>query len=259
MAGEARDELSMVHCARCFALRTGATTANSAVCTLPPRPRARRGCGLDRRVGGAVLCILFALGFHASDLAVAQDPPPKVDPPNAQTPDDELGKRLIRRALDIPDDDLMAAIIRLMHEAAQRLEVEFDAGEPTQALQQRVMDQLDDAIKEAAARRRKSNPENPGSQSDKRQRPPPAQKQPSKGKAQRVGDTPDPTAQPGGPADDDPLRTASGGELKESRRGWGHLPQREREEIIQGVGENYLERYRAWIERYYRALQEAGE
>lgn len=218
-----------------------------------PGPCQQRGAGRWIPAGAV------ALGFLMPALAVAQEPPPKVDPPKAQTPDDELGRRLIRRALDIPEDDLMAAIIRLMSEAAQRLEVEFDAGEPTQALQQRVMDQLEDAIKEAAARRRKSTPDDPGSRGDKRQRPPSAKQPQPKGKDQGADATPDPAAQPFGPADDDPLRSASGGELKESRRGWGDLPQREREEIIQGVGENYLERYRVWIERYYRALQESGE
>ena len=34
---------------------------------------------------------------------------------------------------------------------------------------------------------------------------------------------------------------------------------REREEVIQGVSERYLERYRVWIERYYQALQESHE
>jgi hypothetical protein len=52
---------------------------------------------------------------------------------------------------------------------------------------------------------------------------------------------------------------SAGGELREFRRAWGHLPMREREEIIQGIAESFLERYREWIERYYRALQETEE
>jgi hypothetical protein len=47
------------------------------------------------------------------------------------------------------------------------------------------------------------------------------------------------------------------GELIDVRRAWGHLPMREREEIIQGVNEEFLEEYREWVERYYRALQES--
>ncbi len=34
---------------------------------------------------------------------------------------------------------------------------------------------------------------------------------------------------------------------------------REREEIIQGIAESFLERYRDRIERYYRALQETED
>ncbi|MFQ5495803.1 MAG: hypothetical protein ACE5EX_10530, partial [Phycisphaerae bacterium] len=50
-----------------------------------------------------------------------------------------------------------------------------------------------------------------------------------------------------------------GAPFRELRRGWGHLPGREREELIQGISERYLDRYREWIERYYRALQEVDE
>ena len=49
------------------------------------------------------------------------------------------------------------------------------------------------------------------------------------------------------------------GDLREVRGTWGHLPMRDREEVIQGIGETFLERYREWIERYYRALQESDE
>lgn len=54
-------------------------------------------------------------------------------------------------------------------------------------------------------------------------------------------------------------RAPADGDIHELRRTWGHLPMREREEIIQGIGESFLERYRDWIERYYRALQEAED
>ena len=53
--------------------------------------------------------------------------------------------------------------------------------------------------------------------------------------------------------------TAPGGDLDARRRAWGHLPMRERDEILQGLSDQYLQRYRVWIERYYKALQEAKD
>ena len=76
--------------------------------------------------------------------------------PPADSVDDgkELGEKLIRRVWADSDESQMAGIIRLMDAAARRLEIDFDAGEETQVVQQRIMGQLDEVIKEAASRRR---------------------------------------------------------------------------------------------------------
>ena len=66
----------------------------------------------------------------------------------------KLGERLIRQAHGDADEDVMDTILRLMSSAAQRLEIELDAGEETQAVQRQIMDQLDAAIKIAGVRRR---------------------------------------------------------------------------------------------------------
>ena len=49
------------------------------------------------------------------------------------------------------------------------------------------------------------------------------------------------------------------GPFRESRRGWGHLPARDRDELLQGVEEAFIEQYRPQIEQYYRALTETEE
>ena len=49
------------------------------------------------------------------------------------------------------------------------------------------------------------------------------------------------------------------GEFRESRRGWGHLPQRDRDELLQGIDEEFIEQYRPQIEQYYRALTETED
>ena len=52
------------------------------------------------------------------------------------------------------------------------------------------------------------------------------------------------------------FRSAAG----EATRGWGFLPERDRDEIIQGFEETFMSKYREQIERYYRLLaREEGE
>ncbi len=172
--------------------------------------------------------------------------------------DESSGDRLIRKAVSQAEEDLMDGIIRMMEEAAGRLEIDFDAGEDTQAVQRRVLEKLDDAIREAASQRRLQRRKNRPFSGDKRRM--------AKGskRSAETGTTPDgadsasssdlPHGESAGAE-----RPPSGGDLRELRQSWGHLPLRQREAIIQGIRESYLERYRDWIERYYRALQETED
>ncbi|UCC32629.1 MAG: hypothetical protein JSU86_10165 [Phycisphaerales bacterium] len=184
------------------------------------------------------------------------------DKPRATEPDDKderLGERLIRQAAADSEEDLMGSIIRLMSEASRKLEIEFDAGDQTQTVQRQILDGLDDAIKAAASQRRPRRRTGPPSDADKRRMP--------KGKRRTSDQGGRPTdsgldSSSSSPSDAEgkPLeRESTSGDLRELRRAWGHLPMREREEIIQGITESFLERYREWIERYYRALQETED
>lgn len=172
---------------------------------------------------------------------------------------EDLSRRLIRRATAQADEDLMDSMIRLMNEAGRKLEIDFDAGEETRAIQAAIAEKLDDAIKVAARqrrpRRRTPSAENP----DRRQMPPDSKRDEGKDRSTEgvaaESATSDGPAPPGAEEQADPLH----GDLRDIRRGWGHLPSRQRDEIIQGIGEGYLDRYRLWIEQYYRALQETDE
>lgn len=198
--------------------------------------------------------IMPALGLisFAAVTAAAQDPPPPSQPERS---DKKLGERLIRKAVTDSDEDLMDTVINLMSDAAHRLEIDFDAGEQTQTVQHEILDRLNDVIKVAASQRRPRRRSVPCSESDKRRMSKSTQRKSDSGSGNGQS-TPSDTAQAeGGEAD----RKSLTGDLRELRRAWGHLPMREREEIIQGIGESVLERYREWVERYYRALQEAEE
>ncbi|MCH7720355.1 MAG: hypothetical protein IH988_05120 [Planctomycetes bacterium] len=174
--------------------------------------------------------------------------------------DDELTRRLIREATGGAEEGVMERTMRLMDEAHTRLAVRFDPGVETQALQQQVLDQLDSAIAQAAAnrsQRRSSRQEQVAA--DKRMLPKPKRGQADTKEAADDSSSTETTTSDG-PSESAGL-TRSGLQipLRETRRGWGHLPSRDREELIQGIDSEFLDKYRALIERYYRALAEAED
>ena len=188
--------------------------------------------------------------------AVGQDKPQATEPDDK---DERLGERLIRQAAADSDEDLMDSIIRLMSEAARKLEIEFDAGGQTQTVQSKILDRLNDAIKAAASQRRPRRSTGPPSDADKRRMPKGKRRTSDKG-GRPTDSRMDSSSSSPSDAEGKPLdRESTSGDLRELRRTWGHLPMREREEIIQGITESFLERYREWIERYYRALQETED
>lgn len=206
---------------------------------------------LERNRAGFGAFLLFVA--CVLPLSRAQEPLVEVRAPDE---DPKLGERLIRKAVKGGEDDVMERIAELMSDAARRLEVQLDATAETQSVQKNVLGELDRAIKVAASRRRPKPQPQTSSSSDRREgsKQAPKDKPSMKGKTE-IADAPteDQTRQAEAtPAPSDLV----GGALKESRRSWGTLPDRERDEIIQGLGEGYVEKYRAWIEKYYRALQE---
>lgn len=195
--------------------------------------------------------IAVVMCLRLPGLATAQDQPPA---PPTQKPDD-LATRLIRSTIDQAEPDPMDQLIESMSKIAHKLQVEFDAGEDTQVLQREVSAMLDRAIKEAADRRRAKSRPDPRQMSDKRTSPAvrkPAQKEDKKppGQAENTAAT------QGATPDSEESKSKSDPLVPGARRGWGNLPERDREEVLQGVEEEFLERFRPWVEQYFRALQE---
>ncbi|MCC7290918.1 MAG: hypothetical protein IT449_02515 [Phycisphaerales bacterium] len=182
---------------------------------------------------------------------------------HAQDTADDLKRKLIKETTGGADDgDVMSRILALMGQTARRLEVEFNPGADTQKAQETLIKELDDAIKQAAANTRKNKSQSSPS-SDKRT----AMKQKSDGASKPKPDAGRQGApQQDGesverdpPAGDGQTASSKGRDLTERRRGWGNLPLRDRDEVIEGMDESVLPRFRDWIERYYRALQTAGD
>ncbi len=190
-------------------------------------------------------------------VAEGQDPGQETKP--TQEKKEDLGERLIRKASTDGDEGVMDGLVRLMDESAERLELQFDPGKRTQEVQSRILTELDEAIqmasKKTAPKSRSSKPSRGDRRSSGRSDAPPA-KDPSKDEG-----TPSPRGEPGESARKGSAASVDpeGGALREVRRSWGHLPERERDEVIQGINEAYIERFKIWIEKYYQALQEAKE
>lgn len=173
--------------------------------------------------------------------------------------DEDLSRRLVRKARTGTDEDVMATIIRLMDETAHKLEIEFDASPETQGLQAEVLARLDEAILQAAQQRQTAPKDQQSAAGDRRRKPKDSDRSKKDDAKAQSGEM---DSQPSGSSEGGSASTSAdptGGKMDDSRRGWGHLPRRERDEIVQGFGEDFLEQYREWIERYYRALQEKGE
>jgi len=170
--------------------------------------------------------------------------------------EDDLSERLIRKATSGQDEDIMDQVTSLMADAQNRLVRDLDTGPKTQAVQQRILQSLDDAIQMALQQRSRATARST-STGERRE-------MPKKSQEQRIGQEGEEaeTPEPGAAASEGtgpPSDAARQGPFREVRRGWGHLPGRDRDELLQGIEEQFIEHYRPQIEQYYRALSETEE
>jgi DNA repair exonuclease SbcCD ATPase subunit len=160
------------------------------------------------------------------------------------------------------DADSASAVDR-MGRSRQRL-ADHDAGEITQRVQKAILGDIDKLIEES--RRQQSQQQGqPGQGQPQPGQPRPQPGQPGSEQAgaaqgtqgQRSGGqgrSADGSrgSQPGGPGPTDPAR--AGGDLSERMAEWGGVTPRQRQAVIDGAGETVVEKYRALIDDYYRAL-----
>ena len=178
--------------------------------------------------------------------------------PTTTQPSDVIDPELVRQLLggESTSVDDVDETLRRLNEAADLLIKQRDAGEKTQAAQQDIVAGLDKLIEEA----RKNRPASRGGAKQKRQRderPNPQQRSTRKSSGTAaphpLGDGEVGKGDQAGNADQKKTRRAEKSELT---RGWGFLPQRDREEIAQGFDEQFNEKFREEIEQYYRTLAE---
>lgn len=185
--------------------------------------------------------------------------PPEQQPAKEEKEPDDLAAKLIRDTVaQSASEDPMAEMMRDMLEIAEKLQVDFDPGEQTQAQQRQVSARLDEAIKAAAARRRPQSQPDPKQSADKRTMPSMKKPEAKPSEKKQAGDGQAKSAAEKSAEEASAAKQDAKTELPNTRRAWGNLPQRDREEVLQGAEEESLERFRPWIEQYFRALQESN-
>lgn len=199
-------------------------------------------------------------------IAAAGGPPdqaPLIQPPTSQPtsrPASRVDERLVKKLLggDASTVDAMDEALHRMDQAAHRLRDAFDTGPETQQAQQRALGGIDQLIEQA----RKNQVSRNSSQTARR----PAERRRRDGREEGRAEAGQ--AATGAQADgkqaraEGPAKSRAAqrpGEKAELLRGWGYLPQRDREEIVQGYDDEFLPKYSTAIARYYEDLAVAAE
>lgn len=152
-------------------------------------------------------------------------------------------------------DSMLTEVVERMADSAKRLQ-EQDPGAITQETQRRIILNLDSLI--ALAQKQQQGGGGGGSKprpGDKRQQNPGNNS--GKGPHNPGGSNPATESQlPGGSSD--PAQS-NGQDIHEKSQEWGHLPERDRDLIINGVKEEPLPAYRQAVQQYYKALADLNK
>jgi hypothetical protein len=184
-------------------------------------------------------------------------------PQPSDPPHDDLKKKLeseLSAAAIAEDENPLLSVSRQMRKVAE-LMAPRDSGPTTQdlkqgrELQERIVADLDRLIGQARKAGRRAESQNGKSQQVPRRTPTgPPPLQPDHG-GQNPNENPATTSSPrkegGKPKGPDMAQV-----LGVVERSWGNLPQRAREQILELKAEDFVPKYQALIEEYYRRLAE---
>ncbi|MBS0210986.1 MAG: hypothetical protein JSS27_18740 [Planctomycetes bacterium] len=221
--------------------------------------------------------LLDALGGDSKKkpLTPAEKPQPK-KPSGASALDDDLLRELGDDGKSKPktdkkdegagpgggaedSDDPLVKLNRQMRDAQQRL-AQAETDEAVQKLQQDIVKQLEELIKQVQQQRQQQSSSSSMSQSKRsQQREQVAQPQKQQGQANQGGKRPS----------QQPARDSTEGLAKRETEKvdakklddalkdiWGELPPRLRQQMLQGSTERFLPKYELLIEQYFKALAE---
>ena len=164
-------------------------------------------------------------------------------------------------------DDQLADDVKLvgqrMARSRQRLALDNDPGKTTQAIQERILKNLDHLIKlaqqqEAQARRQPGNRQGQGQQAQRPQQGQDLglQKTGQQGKQSQPNKSNNgATTEQGGGTQDN---TASGQDIRGKASEWGSLTPRIRDAVIEGSNDKTIEKYEKFTRDYYESMSKKG-
>ena len=171
--------------------------------------------------------------------------------------DEALDKELLRQLQpEAPEDDNDLSKIGRAMRQVEELVKQSKSGQPTQQMQDQIVVDLDKLLEAARQRQRKSQSSSSSQQSASRQ---PASQQSRPGAAGSGGEQPAKES-----SDKLQDRTAASPDPEQMkdllRELWGHLPEHERQMVINSTIERFLPKYELMIEAYFKRLAaEAAE
>lgn len=180
--------------------------------------------------------------------------PPLSDAEQAEL--QEILQQIYARRLLQPNrgnDGGLGEAIDMADTARARLQELLDPGHVTQTLQIQTLSMIDSAIEQARKNQSQSSSQSQG-QGQQQDRGQGRQQQPQQGRQQG--------GQGQASMEDSTMTSGQAqtpvveGDLREMRRSWNNLPQKDREEVVQGSDEQGLQIHRDLIKRYYELLAE---
>jgi hypothetical protein len=234
-----------------------------------PKPDKPKLVGLGNRQG-ELRNLLDQVMQKASQGEIKLDPEP--DPKDrlpeeastAQIENQELDEWL--RGAKTSDDQLtddVKMVGQRMGRSRQRLALDHDPGKTTQAIQDRILQNLDNLIQLARQQQAQAmSKPGKGQQPQQGQQPKPdsGARADNQGKQQgqpqpNRGQNPAQTERVGGTGDNNADLSR---EIMEKAREWGGLSERERQAIVQGMNEKIIEKYKKLTDDYYEQISKKG-
>jgi TolA-binding protein len=163
-----------------------------------------------------------------------------------------------------PIGDQIEQAVKLMGDAAARVQGAKDVGIETQRVQEEILQKLDKIIEDAKRQQQQQQEQQQQQQQqqqsqDQQQQSPEQQQQQQERARQQAEERRRQEGNASGDKTGLDGPTNPGGTLKPTLAGsaaWGNLPARERAALLQGFGDTFSSMYRRMTEAYYRRLAE---
>lgn len=208
----------------------------------------------------AVRAMLDAMLKRASEgkLGLPAEKPGALVPEENEEFDDELDAELLtgKDAAAGDPEPVLEALSQRLTRSRERLGEGHDAGKTTQRIQEKIVRLLDDLAKKSQQQEQQQSGGASSGSGESSGRPRPGGGAPQgagqNGKSEAGGDGAGESKLAPGETPPEP----AGGDIRQSAREWGGLSDRDRQAVIDSAGEDVVEKYRALVEDYYRALSE---